>query len=272
MQLSIQLKVNYKGDFNLEQAIQCNKNSGKIQRLMTWQNFPPSWNGVAYRRWKSLLNCLSQPVWSDWVIFISSGNKLPHKSSPNILGLFKIMSLLCKSVWLLFGQFWGKLGNFYSIIRSHWLRWRMAKIDDTFHFHWPTNLLFSSLRKMLIVTQVLGVLAQTDGWWSSTVKIGRLFCTSLMLSIEVFRAKSPDWATFERSWLQNFLTKVGKNIWQLLGHFEKWYFAGKSNCCNLLNNFWKQSGHLWLRHLVTLLVIGPTPSDKCRRSCIDAIY
>ena len=29
-----------------------------------------------------------------------------------LYGLFLIMSLLCKSVWLLFGQFLGKLGNY----------------------------------------------------------------------------------------------------------------------------------------------------------------
>ena len=37
----------------------------------------------------------------------------------SLLGLFLIVSLLCKSIWLLFGQFWGEIRQiFYSIIWS----------------------------------------------------------------------------------------------------------------------------------------------------------
>ena len=72
-------------------------------------------------------------VWPDWAIFWISRSHFFHKSSPNImvyLGIFKNTTFMENLIWLLFRQYWEKLGNFLlhhlvtlsSILLQHHLR------------------------------------------------------------------------------------------------------------------------------------------------------
>ena len=68
-------------------------------------------------------------MWPDWAIFLNFSVtnflvKVAQIFRLN-LGLFEIIQLFhVKMIWVLYGQYWEKLSNFYAIIWSHWAHCR----------------------------------------------------------------------------------------------------------------------------------------------------
>ena len=77
-------------------------------------------------RWRS--------VWPDWAFLQVLGKILSHKSNPNIMVTFWTISynvtIMLKVCGYFLGNFWGKLATFYSIIWSHWWRWRRRQMKN----------------------------------------------------------------------------------------------------------------------------------------------